>query len=143
MNHMSQISRVGRPLFDGKPLSSVLQKLEEAFMLSATDQEACIYVGISPSALYEYQKKNPEFLERKQALKNMPSLRAKKAIVDRLDKDVALAQWWLTRRNKAEFGEEKERLPQQPIQQIDFTEEARKRLAKYNPAYRTPATTER
>jgi hypothetical protein len=102
---MSSSSRTGRKQFDGKNVDSILQKLEEAFMLAGTDQEACIYAGISTSALYEYQKQNPEFLERKQALKNLPSLRAKKAIVDRLDKDTALAQWWLARRNRAEFAD--------------------------------------
>ncbi|MBP6945386.1 hypothetical protein KBD61_04415 [Patescibacteria group bacterium] len=96
---------IGRPLFDGKDESLVLQKLDEAFMLGSTDVEACIYADISPSALYEYQKKNKPFLERKEALKNMPTLRAKKAIVDRLSEDTELAKWWLVRRARLEFSE--------------------------------------
>jgi hypothetical protein len=119
----------GRKQFDGKSQGIILQKLEEAFMLGGTDQEACIYADISPSALYEYQKKNPEFLERKTALKNMPSLRAKKAIVDRLDKDTSLAQWWLIRRNRKEFGDRIE----EPTQvRVELTGEALKRSAKYH-----------
>lgn len=94
----------GRPLFDGKPEKQVLQKLEDAFMVGATDQEACICADISPSALYEYQKKHPEFLERKQALKNMPTLKAKRTIVSRLGEDTDLAKWWLTKRAPREFG---------------------------------------
>jgi hypothetical protein len=86
-------TRKGRPLFDGKPENEVLQKLEDAFLVGATDQEACICADISPSALYEYQKKHPEFLERKQALKNMPTLRAKQTIVSKLGEDVDLAKW--------------------------------------------------
>ena len=121
--------KLGRKQFDGKDVLFVLQKLEEAFMLGGTDQEACIYADVSPSALYEYQKKNPEFLERKAALKNMPSLRAKKTIVDRLEKDTALAQWWLVRRNKREFGERYEEPPQE---RMNLSGEALKRSKKYH-----------
>lgn len=95
----------GRKLFDGKNVSLVLQKLDEAFMLGATDNEACIYADISPSAFYEFQKKNKGFLERKTALKSMPTLRAKKAIVDRLGEDIELAKWWLVRRARFEFSD--------------------------------------
>lgn len=102
-------------------------------MLGGTDVEACIYADISPSALYEYQKKNPEFLERKQALKNMPSLRAKKTVVDHLDKDVAIAQWWLVRRHPDEFGGVTS--PKAPtiddMPKMDLYGEAKKRAAKY------------
>lgn len=114
-------SKGGRPLFNGQDLKIVLQKLEEAFMLGATDQEACIYADISTSAFYEYQKKDPEFLERKTALKNLPSLGAKKAIIDRFDKDPALAQWWLTKLKSDEFGDS----PQQIQRPIDLSEKAK------------------
>lgn len=120
------LKKSGRKLFDGKPLASVLQKLDEAFMFGASDLEACIYAGISKTALYAYQEKNPEFQERKQALKNMPTLRAKKTIVDRLDKNVALAQWWLMKRKRDEFGDRIEA----PVVNITNLSEKAKALIK-------------
>lgn len=119
----------GRKLFDGKDPSFVLQKLEEAFMVGSTDAEACVYAGISTSALYEYQKDNEPFLERKKALKNLPTLRAKKAIVDRLSKDVDLAKWWLVKKLPNEFGDR--HIKALPIPPIDLCEESKKTAAKY------------
>jgi len=35
------------------------------FLISGTDEEACLYAGIGMSTLYNYQKENPVFQERK------------------------------------------------------------------------------
>ena len=83
--------------------SEVLLKLEDAFSISATDKEACFYAGISPTTLYSYQEKNPEFTERKEALKNKPNLKARQTIVQQLD-DVRVAEWWLEKKRPDEFG---------------------------------------
>ena len=99
-------------------------------MLGSTDVEACIYADISPSALYEYQKDNEVFLERKKALKNLPTLRAKKAIIDRFEEDANLAKWWLTKKLPVEFGERIEKDP--PPLTLDFCETAKKTAAKYH-----------
>ena len=98
-------------------------------MLGSTDVEACIYAGISSSAFYEYQKANPLFLERKTALKNLPSLRAKKTIIDRLTEDVELAKWWLTKKHPNEFGERREHV--QPLIPVSLTEASMKTAEKY------------
>jgi len=84
--------------------SEVLLKLEDAFSISATDKEACFYAGISPTTLYSYQEKNPEFAERKEALKNKPNLKARQTIVQQLD-DVRVAEWWLEKKRPDEFGQ--------------------------------------
>ena len=47
----------------------IIAKLEQAFSLGCSDLEACIYADIGKTALYDYQEKNPEFTERKEALK--------------------------------------------------------------------------
>lgn len=75
-----------------------LQKLEGAFSNSCTDKEACLYAGISPSTLYNYQTRNPEFLERKEALKLTPNIAARKTIVASLG-DVNTAKWWLEKKD--------------------------------------------
>ncbi len=80
----------------------VLQKLEDAFSNSLPDREACLYAGISPGTLYNYQLKHPEFVERKEQLKLTPNLAARKTIVNSLA-DVNTAKWWMEKRDP-EFG---------------------------------------
>jgi hypothetical protein len=76
----------------------VLQKLEDAFMNSFSDQQACAYAGIGEATLYNYQKENPEFVERKQQLKMRPDLKAKQTIVGSLG-DPNHAWRWLERKD--------------------------------------------
>lgn len=85
----------GRP---PKITKDILQKLEDAFSNSAPDTEACLYAGIAPATLYNYQLKNPKFVERKEALKLSPNLAARKAIVSAIG-DVRVAQWWMEKRD--------------------------------------------
>lgn len=80
---------------------AVLQKLEEAFSLGCTDKEACVLADIAPSTLYNYQEANPEFLERKEQLKEKPILKARKTVVDSLEGDVNSAWKYLERKDKS------------------------------------------
>lgn len=82
-----------------------LNKLEEAFSYGASDKEACFIANISPQTLYNYQKENPDFIERKEALKDMPKYAAKKNIVNKiLNGDVPVSQWYAERKVKEEFS---------------------------------------
>jgi Ca2+-binding EF-hand superfamily protein len=57
---------------EGRPTvmtQETIQKLEQAFAFGSTDEEACFYANIGKSTLYDYIKANPEFSERKEALK--------------------------------------------------------------------------
>lgn len=81
----------------------VLQKLEEIFLLGGTDTEACLYADISPATLYNYQKENPKFLERKLSLKETPFLKARRTIIKSLD-DPNHAFKFMERKKKEEFG---------------------------------------
>lgn len=83
----------------------VLAKLEDAFLYGCTDLEACFIAGISKDALYDYCNIHPEFTERKEALKQSPSIRAKRTMVKAIDGgDKDASKWWLERRNKDEFS---------------------------------------
>lgn len=82
----------------------VVDKLEEAFKIGCTDEEACLSADIDKKTLYNYIKKNPSFSTRKQQLKANPVFLAKKTIVDKLEKDVDIAKWYLERRKKDEFS---------------------------------------
>lgn len=70
----------GRPLFDGKNVDVVLAKLESAFQVGATDEEACMQADISMDSLYRYERKNPEFRNRKHLLKTKTDLAARATV---------------------------------------------------------------
>lgn len=91
---------VGRPTV---VTPEVLRKLEEAFALGCTDLEACVFADISKTTLYKYQAENPEFAERKEELKENPILKARKTVVESLDKP-ELAFKFLERKRRAEFS---------------------------------------
>lgn len=67
--------------------NEVLQLLREAFTWGCTDVEACCYADIAPSSLYNYCQENPEFLELKNKLKEMPMMKARRIINNSLDKE--------------------------------------------------------
>lgn len=82
----------------------VLQKLEQAFALDCTDEEACFYADISPSSLYAYQARKPKFLERKQALRLQPILKARMELVRGLGGNPELSLKYLERKRRDEFS---------------------------------------
>jgi len=120
-------NEVGRALFDGKNEKGVIQKLEEVFAMGGTDIEACFYAGISKSAFYEWQKKNEWFLERKEALKVNPILKARRTIIESLNNPV-YAKWYLERRLKEEFNMRFECLSNQKVIIDEISEEERKKI---------------
>ncbi len=85
-----------------------VHKLEEAFAWGCTDIEACLHAGVSKAGLYKYQNSHPEFVDRKEALKNKPYLLARRSIVDRLPRDPDLALKFMERKKKDEFSPRQE-----------------------------------
>ena len=83
--------------------TETVNKLEEVFALGGTDEEACFYADISKQTLYSYQDKNPEFIDRKEALKQRPFLKARQTIVKNLD-TLQGATWYMERKKKNEFA---------------------------------------
>jgi len=59
-------------------------KLETAFLMGCTDQEACLAADISMSTLYLYGQKNPEFSDRKELLKQNPVYKARGVVLESL-----------------------------------------------------------
>lgn len=110
----------------GRPTSmttEVIDKLEYAFSLGCSDNEACLHAGIAPATLYKYQEENPKFTERKHLLKDSPIFLARQSVLKGLKDDPDLALKFLERRKKDEFSTKTENetkliLPQ-PILQID------------------------
>ena len=81
-----------------------INKLEEIFALGGSDLEACFFAGISRQTLYNYQHDHPEFVERKEELKEQPILKARRSVLKGIDEDPELALKFLERRKKAEFS---------------------------------------
>lgn len=85
----------------------IIAKLEEVFAIGGSDKEACFYADISPATLYNYQNENPLFIERKEALKMRPILKARQTVVKSLD-DPDRAFRYLERKVKSEFAQKLE-----------------------------------
>lgn len=92
---------VGRPT---KMTDLTVKKLEEAFLLGCTDEEACFYAEISRQTLQNYQEKNPDFIDRKEQLKQNPFLLARRSIVSGISENPETALKYMERKKKDEFG---------------------------------------
>jgi hypothetical protein len=75
----------GRPQWDGKDHNIVIAKLEEAWMLGASDQVAALAADISASSLCRYLEKHPELSQRAEQLKKHPVLKAIRAVNEGLE----------------------------------------------------------
>lgn len=82
----------------------VVDKWEQAFAIGCTDSEACAYADVSRDLLYDYQKKHPEFIDRKNSLKERPILKARQEVVKGLSNNPELALKFLERKKKDEFS---------------------------------------
>jgi hypothetical protein len=93
--------KCGRPT---KLTKETIAKLEQAFAYGCSDLEACLYADISHTALYNYQNKNPEFVERKERLKETPVLKARESVIRSHKTDPRLAWEYLKHRKSNEFS---------------------------------------
>lgn len=96
-----ETKKIGRPTVC---TPDVLHSLRQAFSIGCTDVEACAYAGIAEKTLYNYANEHPEFLQEKEELKKHPILKAKKMVFDNIEKNVAVAQWYLEKKCRKEFG---------------------------------------
>ena len=91
------VKKVGRPTV---MTQIVLGKLEYAFSCESTDVQACNHAGINPDTLYQYCKDNPEFSERKAALKEDTGFHALVAQNEAIKKrDMPAVQKYLDRKH--------------------------------------------
>jgi hypothetical protein len=94
-------NEVGRPTI---MTPETIDKLEHAFALGCTDLEACFYADIGKTTLYNYQKENPKFVERKERLKENPTLIARTTVVREIAEKGDLALKYLERKCQDEFS---------------------------------------
>lgn len=92
----------GRPT---KMTDNTVNKLEEAFLMGCTDEEACLFAGISKQTLYTYQDKNPEYVDRKETLKSNPVMKARQVILGALEaKDILTAHKVIDRKEGSKMA---------------------------------------
>ncbi len=82
----------------------IIRKLEQAFALDCTIEEACLYAGIGKSTYYDNLPKNKGLAERFEALRNTPVLKARQSVIKSFDSDPNLALKYLERKRRAEFS---------------------------------------
>jgi hypothetical protein len=93
---------IGRPTV---MTPEIIALLEEAFLIGASDKEACFKANIGTTTLYDYCKENPDFAERKEELKEAVKYRARYNIAKAINEgDKALSQWYAERKMKDEFS---------------------------------------
>lgn len=121
--------KVGRP---SAMTPEIINKLEQAFSMGASDAEACAYVDIATSIFYRYQDAHPEFRERKNQLKEKMVLKARSVILNALnEKDKDTAKWYLERKCKNEFST-KQVIENEPIvQKVFITKEDAEEVERY------------
>lgn len=84
--------------------SLTIKKLEEAFVLGASINEACFNANISKQTFYNWKDENPELFDHFEQLRQAPILKARKCVVNALEKNPTLAMRYLERKLKSEFG---------------------------------------
>ena len=85
----------------------VIAKLEHAFSIDATVEEACYYADISQDTFYRWKKGSPQLSEKFDRLKNRPVFVARQSVVEGLV-DPELALKYLERKRKGEFSKREE-----------------------------------
>lgn len=83
---------------------SVVEKLEHAFSIDCTVEEACFYAGISRDTFYKWIEKFPKLSDRFEDLRNSPILSARTTLINSLNRP-GMALEYLKRKRRAEFGD--------------------------------------
>lgn len=101
MTNKASVNKGGRPT---KLNDDVVNKLEYAFSIGGTIEEACFYADISRETYYKWIKANAKLSDRFVQLRLKPILEAKEAVVKAFKRDPKLALAYLERKAKAEFS---------------------------------------
>lgn len=86
--------------------ADTLYKLCEGFSRGLNDVQACCYADIAPSTLYNYQKENPSFVERKEKLRANTAMHAVLNLSDDIEKrhSIDSSKWYLEKKCRDEYG---------------------------------------
>lgn len=99
--------RKSNPWKGGRPSEmseEKVKKLEEAFALDCSVWEACFYADITKTTYYNRLEKNPQLVDRFNALREKPVLMARQSVVKSLKENPEMALKYLERKRKKEFS---------------------------------------
>lgn len=82
-----------------------IAKLEQAFAIDATVDEACFYADISRETYYRWIKENLILSDKFERLRNTPILKARQTVVNKIGESYSNAMDYLKRKKKLEFGD--------------------------------------
>ena len=97
-----QVNKGGRPTDFTK---EIVNKLEQAFAIDCSVEEACSYAEISRNTFYDYLKINPTFNDRIADLRERPVLAARQRAVKGINETYGNAMDYLKRKRRLEFGD--------------------------------------
>lgn len=87
-----------------KPSVMTATKVEEfkrAFAMGFSKKEACLYCDVAERTFFDYCTKNPDFTELIPTLQNLPKLKAKMNIYEKIEaKDDYNSRWYLEKTDK-------------------------------------------
>ena len=99
---MAAKNKGGRPT---KKTDQTVSKLEYAFGIGCSIEEACLHADISRETYYDWSSKDEGFSDRMRLLRDKPALQARKVINDALiDGDASTAKWYMERKKSQEFS---------------------------------------
>ena len=98
---MTKKNKGGRP---SQMSDEKIKKLEEAFALDCSVGEACFYADITKTTYYNRLEKNPQLVDRFDALREKPVLIARQTVVKSLKDNPDMALKYLERKRKKEFS---------------------------------------
>lgn len=85
-----------------------VRDLISAFKIDATIEEACAYAGISIAQFNYFRELHAEFSEIISICRQLPTLKARKVVVDHVDENYQNGMDYLKRKHKKEFSERHE-----------------------------------
>ena len=85
-----------------------IEKLESSFALGTTVEQACLYAGIDPGTYYSYLKKNPEYINRIDALRQNVSMHARRNVGEAITGGSVQDSWKYLERRDKDFTEKTE-----------------------------------
>jgi hypothetical protein len=88
-----------------KMTEETLRKLDEAFAIDASIEEACYFANIGPTTYYEWVKEMPQLAERFNRLRQRPVLTARQTVNEKMKESYSNAMDYLKRKKKLEFGD--------------------------------------
>ncbi len=101
MNMLTTTRNKGRPtVFD----QDTVRKLEQAFAVGCTVDEACSVSGVSRSAYYKRLEVDNQFMDKMERAKLFMIIQARLTVCNAIRRgDVKTSMWYLERKRKDEF----------------------------------------